>query len=302
MELLTRTGADTPMGQMHGRLYPTDRYATKRKQQNNYFQAIEGGIDSSHISYLHRGGGGQGFIGLPQYRDSAIPGYLAKDTAPKYEVEKTDTGLLMGARRNAEEGYFYWRIPPFLMPWYTMIPPFEDVPRGAHAWVPIDDENVWTWSFNWNPERPLSTQELAILKEGRGTHVDPKQTKENEYLINRDLQASGKSFTGIKGVGAQDMAVQETQGRIVDRSSEMLGTSDTAIIAARRCMLNAVRQFQKGINPPALSKDEQRLRSVSVVLEEGVPFQVGAEKLLQLQPEDYIDAKQETQSVKSSKS
>ena len=31
------------------------RYLSKRWQQSNYLQAMEGGIDSSHVSFLHSG-------------------------------------------------------------------------------------------------------------------------------------------------------------------------------------------------------------------------------------------------------
>ncbi|GAB7389172.1 Rieske 2Fe-2S domain-containing protein [Bacillaceae bacterium] len=262
------------------------RFITRRIQECNYFQAIEGGLDSSHVSFLHRGGGGQGFIGLTNY-NSHTPRYLTEDTAPRFEVEKTDYGLLVGAKRNAGDGKLYWRITQFIMPWYTMIPTFDHAPRGGHAWVPMDDEHVWTWSINWNPDRPLTISEIATLKEGRGTHMElipgthrTKQNKDNDYLINREFQASGASYTGIKGIGAQDAAVQESQGPIADRTIERLGSSDAAIIAARRIMLNAVRNFQEGKNPPALDPASHHVRSASVVLPEGVPFQVGAKELL----------------------
>jgi len=31
---------------------------------------------------------------------------------------------LIGARRDADDANDYWRITPFIMPWYTIIPPF----------------------------------------------------------------------------------------------------------------------------------------------------------------------------------
>ena len=34
---------------------PSHRVITKRWQESNYLQAVEGGIDSSHVSFLHRG-------------------------------------------------------------------------------------------------------------------------------------------------------------------------------------------------------------------------------------------------------
>jgi phthalate 4,5-dioxygenase oxygenase subunit len=271
------------------------RFTTRRIQECNYFQAVEGGLDSSHISFLHRGGGGQGFIGLNKYKNSSAPKYLTQDTAPKFEVEKTDYGLLVGAKRNADEGNLYWRITQFLMPFYTMIPPFENAPRGAHAWVPMDDENVYTWNINWNPERPLTTMEITTLKEGRGIHMPvipgtlrPVQNKDNDYQMSRELQASGASFTGIKGIGAQDSAVQETQGVIADRAAERLGSSDAAIIAARRVMLNAVRELKEGEYPPAVDPKTHHVRSASIVLPEGVPFQIGAKEVLGTKPGDFV--------------
>jgi phthalate 4,5-dioxygenase oxygenase subunit len=279
------------------------RYTSRRIQECNYFQAIEGGLDSSHISFLHRGGGGQGFIGLKSYEKSNAPKYLTHDTAPKFEVEKTDYGMLVGAKRKAEEGSLYWRITQFLMPWYTMIPPFENVPRGAHAWVPMDDENVYTWNISWNPLRPLTTMEITTLKEGRGIHMPlipgtlrPVQNKDNDYLISRELQVSGSSFTGIKGIGAQDSAVQETQGTIANRAAERLGTSDAAIIAARRVMINAAKALQEGKTPPALDPSTHHVRSASVILPEGIPFQIGAKDVLTTKSGDFINIEQKNES------
>ncbi len=278
-------------------LVPDDhRYMTRKIQYNNYFQAIEGGLDSSHISFLHRGGGGQGFIGIKNSESAKkVTNYLTSDTAPKFEVEKMDYGMLVGAKRHAEKGELYWRITQFLMPWYTMIPPYEDSPRGAHAWVPMDDENVYTWNINWNPTRPLTDHELEILKSGRGIHMElipgtlrAKQNKENDYLMDRDLQASGKSFTGILGIQAQDSAVQEAQGVIADRTIERLGSSDAGIIAARRMLIEAAEDVENGGAPPALDPKSHHVRSASVILPEGIPFQIGAKEVLSFAEDDYV--------------
>ncbi|WP_102348900.1 Rieske 2Fe-2S domain-containing protein [Bacillus sp. Marseille-P3661] len=289
-------------------LVPSEHtYKSRRIQECNYLQALEGGLDSSHISFLHRGGGGQGFIGLKNNAASKIPNYLTSDTAPKFEVEKTDYGMMVGAKRHAEEGNLYWRITQFLMPWYTMIPPFENAPRGAHAWVPMDDENVYTWNINWNPTRPLTEHEIDVLKQGRGIHMElipgtlrPKQNKDNDYLIDRELQASGKSYTGILGIGAQDSAVQETQGAIADRSQERLGSSDAAIIAARRILLNAVKTLQAGGTPPALEPETHNVRSASVVLPEGIPFQIGAKDVLTTVDGDFVHEKEKSSNAVTS--
>ena len=50
----------------------------------------------------------------------------------------------------------------------------------------------------------------------------------------------------------QDHAVGETQGKILDRSRERLGTSDLAVVAWRRLMLKTAHALRdRGIRPPA---------------------------------------------------
>mgnify|MGYP003349251023 CR=1 FL=1 len=70
----------------------------------------------------------------------------------------------------------------------------------------------------------------------------------SNYMIDRSLQKT-KSFTGIRGVNTQDVAVQEGMGRIVDRSREHLGSTDRAIVTMRRQMLEAVRAVEAGGKP-----------------------------------------------------
>ena len=57
------------------------------------------------------------------------------------------------------------------------------------------------------------------------------------YLIDRPLQSSGHSFTGLKGLGIQDCAMQESMGPVADRTKEHLLTCDAAIVRLRRLLL-----------------------------------------------------------------
>jgi phthalate 4,5-dioxygenase oxygenase subunit len=246
---------------------PEQRFVSKRLQQTNYAQAMEGGIDSSHVSFLHNDEG-------RRPAGSAAFKYLVNDTAPKFEVVDTDYGFMIGARRNAEEDSYYWRITQWLFPWYTMIPPGGPIATiGGHAWVPIDDETCWTFSVNWSPSRALTPEEVEAYKNGAGIHAlkipgtfRPVRNSSNDYLIDRELQRSGRSFTGIVGISEQDTAVQESMGSIFDRSRERLGASDSAIIQMRRRLMKAARDLEKGIEPPGLDAADFRVRSVSIVL------------------------------------
>ncbi|MFB5188772.1 Rieske 2Fe-2S domain-containing protein [Alicyclobacillus fastidiosus] len=268
----------------------SQRYISKKIQECNYFQALEGGIDSSHVSILHSGS----VANLGVSRKSSSTTLLARDTAPRFEVMETDYGLLIGARRDADADNYYWRITQFIMPWYTMIPPFGGAPRGGHAWVPMDDEHCWVWSWSWTPGRDLTQEEIDQMAAGAGIHAKlipgtfrTVANQQNDFLIDRDMQKRGESFAGIFGVGMEDHAVQVSAGAIAERSLERLGTSDTAIIKARRRLLDAVRLNEKGGAVPALDAESHRVRAASVLLPKGMPFHEGAKDALKLMEKDF---------------
>src|SRR5258708_31329290 len=75
-----------------------------------------------------------------------------------------------------------------------------------------------------------------------------KANAPNDYFIDRATQKT-TSFTGIKGVNTQDVALQEGMGTVVDRTREHLGTSDRAIAVMRRMLLEATRAVEAGQTP-----------------------------------------------------
>ena len=124
-------------------------FISKRLQESNWLQAMEGGIDSSHVSFLHRGD----LNSDPLFKGAKGNEYNMADMQPHFEVVESAGGLYIGARRNAENGNYYWRITQWVMPCFTMIPPRADHPLHGHFWIPIDDENCWAWSFDFHPVR-----------------------------------------------------------------------------------------------------------------------------------------------------
>jgi phenylpropionate dioxygenase-like ring-hydroxylating dioxygenase large terminal subunit len=266
----------------------SQRFVSKRWQECNYLQAMEGGIDSSHVSFLHR---------YTMKVDPMFKGahkshqYNLQDLAPHFEVVESPGGLYIGARRNAEEGKYYWRITQWIMPSFTLIPPRGDHPIGGHSWVPIDDENCWAWSTNHHATRPLKPEEHQALEDGQGIHVAlipgtyrPVANKDNDYLMDRKAQKEGRSFSGIEGFAMQDASVQESMGTIQDRTRENLVPTDQGIIMARRRLIKAAEELRKGAQPPGVDPEHQRVRSVSIVLPKGVPFAEAAEDALLPEP------------------
>src|SRR5215475_5547974 len=226
-----------PLPEFEFALVPADQtYTSKRWQECNWLQAFEGGIDSSHVSFLHSGG----LKSDPLFKGTKGNEYNMGDLKPFFEVADSEGGLFVGARRNAEDGTYYWRITPWVMPCFTMVPPRGDHPVHGHFWIPIDDENCWAYSFDYHPVRPLTDNEVAAMRAGMGVHsandeaYRPLANKDNDYLMDREAQRRGETFSGIKGIALQDSSVQESMGPLVDRTKERLVATDAGIIKARQ--------------------------------------------------------------------
>jgi phthalate 4,5-dioxygenase len=266
-----------PLPEFEFALVPPDQtYTSKRWQECNWLQAFEGGIDSSHVSFLHSGG----LKTDPLFKGAKGNNYNMGDLKPYFEVADSEGGLFVGARRNAEEDTYYWRITPWVMPCFTMVPPRGDHPVHGHFWVPIDDENCWTYSFDYHPVRALTAQEVQAMRDGHGVHSEnipgtfrPVANKDNDYLIDREAQKRGDTYSGVKGIAMQDASLQESMGPIVDRTKEMLVSADTGIIKARQKLKRAAEALRdKGITPPGVDPAHHRVRSAAVVLPRDASF------------------------------
>ncbi len=255
---------------------PEHRFMSKRVQESNWLQALEGGIDSSHVSFLHRGD----LNTDPLFRGAKANQYNLRDSRPVFEVVESPGGLYIGARRDTENGNYYWRITQWVMPGFTMIPPRGNHPVHGHFWVPIDDHNCWTWSFDYHSTRPLSADERRAMEDGKGIHVKyvlgtfrPFANKDNDYLIDRAAQKAGRTYSGVEGIAMQDASLQESMGPIVDRTKENLVSTDNGIIMCRHRLLRAVKALaDKDVQPPGVDTAHQHVRSAAVVLPPDQPF------------------------------
>jgi phenylpropionate dioxygenase-like ring-hydroxylating dioxygenase large terminal subunit len=267
---------------------PAQRFISKFWQDCNYLQALEGGVDPAHISFLH------GILdarddGLRQALDQAAAGfgYVSQlERAPHIEVADTDSGLLIGARREAPAGHYYWRITQYLLPFHTMPPPEtgSDPLYHAHVWIPIDDGSLVNWCASWHPTRALTERELAEFQAGSSIHVmnyapatneaygdiRPLGNPANDYLADWEAQRTRKFF-GVPGVGGQDKAITESQ-REYDRSLERLGRADLGIIRVRKCLLDAALALRNRRQPlPGLDPASYRVRPAALVLPKDAP-------------------------------
>jgi phthalate 4,5-dioxygenase len=276
------------------RLPEAHSFASKRVQECNWFQAMEGGIDSSHISFLHAPlDHADADVARELDRASFGVGVAVQtaDRAPRFEVVDTDYGVLIGARRTRGDGQHLWRVTQFLMPFYTMPPTdLDEKITQSHIWVPMDDTNVINWMVTWHPDRALTREEIDLNVAGKGAHVcdylpatsEPygdirtAANRRNDYEMDWEAHRT-RMFCGIPGFGVQDQAIQESQGDIVDRTVEHLGTSDAAIIQVRRRLMSAARALRDhGTPAPGRDPRSFHVRSTSVVLAPGANWIEGA--------------------------
>ncbi len=231
----------------------THRHVTKVIQECNWLQALEGGIDTSHAPILHRG----------LSADSTQPGIspaaaFVRGGAPHLDLDVTDYGYrYAGIRSLGAEGN-HIRAYHFVLPFHQLRPSSTEQGHDAvagHIWVPMDDENcmVYNWQYALNGD-PLTEEDRLERRLGNGpSDVDQGtfrsyDNRHNDYGLDRHVQKY-ETFTGIKGVNKQDRAIQESMGRIVDRSREHLGPADRAIIQARRLLSQAIKSVQEGGTP-----------------------------------------------------
>ncbi len=246
------------------------RFVSKRLQECNYLQAMEGGIDTAHVSYVHRYE-----VDIdPMHQGARANDYIKADGNVVFSIEKTDFGMTLFGRRNGDADSYYWRVTQWLFPWFTLIPPFGDHAMGGHVWVPIDDHNCWAWSINFHPRKALTAIERAHMAAGKGIHVEyeagsfrPKANRDNDYLIDRVAQQEKRAYSGVFGFSVQDASLQESMGVIQNHEIERLLPTDRGIVMARRMLHEAALGLAQGIEPPALDAGQQRVRAAGVLLD-----------------------------------
>jgi phenylpropionate dioxygenase-like ring-hydroxylating dioxygenase large terminal subunit len=229
-------------------------YVHKRFQRCNYLQNVEGEVDSSHVSFLHR-------EFRPEKFNAAIAGQVllaqAKDRAPKFLVQETEYGLAIGARRNWDAEQYYWRLTQFLLPSFTLIPSEAGSPINFTAAVPVDDTNMVGFTVTWLPDRPMSDDDIRTLESWTGAYAEvnpdtfePIANRANEYLLDRERQRN-ENFTGMRGIREEDTAIQENQygGPMAIGPRSTWATSGRRYIALRRRLLKAARDLQAGQEP-----------------------------------------------------
>jgi hypothetical protein len=264
-----------------GVLPPSHRYVTKRLQQCNWAQSMEGALDTAHFSFLH--------MPAPQLASNENPNvaaderrlrWLRNDPLPQFTVLEHNVGFVVGGSRRADGQDLYWRVTQFMLPAHSITP--SAMPGEiyyGYTWVPTRTSRAGS-TCTWHPDRPLSDAERTRFDQGGygqmaalGPGFVPLRNRSNDYLIDREEQKH-RSFTGVRGIAEQDAMAQDSQGLIVDRTREHLTPTDVAIVRFRRLMLESAKALRDGKEPAAAQRHESyHLRSGGAVAPSSLSFE-----------------------------
>ena len=109
----------------------SSRFVTKKWQDCNWVQSLEGAIDTSHFSFLHkvlatdedaaRKAMANAALGDQSKPDDRVR-WVQNDPRPRFQVLGHETGLVIGGGRKTDSRDLYWRIAQFLMPNHAYTP------------------------------------------------------------------------------------------------------------------------------------------------------------------------------------
>lgn len=225
------------------------RLTTRHIQECNWLQGVEGGFDAPHLTFLHK------------WETS----HASRSIVPSlHQFHETDFGFYIATGRELDSDSVYWNTNALLLPFHKII---SAVCPAAHMWMPIDDENTMLYSTEFRLDRPLDDKDIARVRDGRWIHSQnipgtdmAVRNKANDYLVDRDAQSAGRSYTGLVGLGIQDCAIQESMGPIADRSAEFLLPGDIEIVKVRRLYLQLLDAMAAGKAPSGMDPACYRVR------------------------------------------
>ena len=281
-----------PLPQIEATLLPESEVTISLVQREcNWLQALEGDIDTCHFGFLHAGG-----IGPEMVAEDSLFKYTVTNRAPDYEVTDTEAGTMYTAFRDGNPGETYWRFANFMLPFWTQTPQGKFTEHlHNRAWVPMDDNHTMFVSLMWKRHPPgVGPDKHGNTMPGftRAFEYQPNTTdwygrwrltrnEGNDWLIDREAQATGGNYTGIDGIHAQDQAVTESMGPVTDHLSEHLGPSDMMIMRTRRRLLAVARAFAKsGKLPPGVANPEimYPVRSGDFLTEAGLSWRAAYDR------------------------
>lgn len=238
----------------------THTFAFKGLWECNWLQGLEGGIDPSHVSFLHRflqddprEAYGQQFREEVEGTDQTLSSLVGERFRPDIDVEGTDYGLRVFATREMDDDRMHVRITNLLFP-NAFVIPFGSTKVITQWHVPVDDVSHYWYMILHDYVDETDTETLRAQRLAGVTLPDYRSTRnrDNDWGFDPEEQQS-LTYTGMGlDINVHDQWAVESIGRIQDRTAEHLGQSDRAVTAYRRLLLRAIDDHRAGKPTPGL--------------------------------------------------
>jgi phenylpropionate dioxygenase-like ring-hydroxylating dioxygenase large terminal subunit len=234
----------------------------------NWVSLLEGLLDSSHVTSLHKDWlpTGKELLSGP---NAGMMGALSVT----YEIEDRPYGYQANARRRMADGTQVNRKTEYVLPAFCLIPSTLKTLRGVACIVPIDDETTNFWTLTWDTAGPMDAattdrlRNVGKLGQDPDNIYEPHEGPDKVWGQDREAMKNG-SYSGFPALPIEDYAVSSSQGVIANRTAEKLGASDIAIIRMRRLLFDLIKDYQEGRKPKILSGeiDYGKIRPVHEVI------------------------------------
>ena len=211
----------------------------------NWLQIMENSVDTTHTRYLH--GEMMKHIGLPErgaYYARPIEAY-------DFEVVKEENwaGIrkvrVWGSDRSEREiGH------PVIFPCTLLVPQAENL--VMHFRVPIDDLHTRIFRIQYTPGTDSVATDLELPPVD---YVPPFKDENGAYFLGT--------------FASQDAMAWETEGPIMDRTKELLGTSDLGVVLYRRMLLAQIALVESGDEPIGRIHDPAKNPIILIPVSEG---------------------------------
>jgi len=202
----------------------------------NFLQMVENSVDQHHFKWLHR---------TPKTRHWTDEVLTSEVT--EYGIRDTFTRTV--------DGESYRTISLFLFPNMNKVGYHmpEDHPAAFAAthdgyealrWrVPIDDTSTMHFTLYFSPIIDGKAAQIPAdqSEQGLGDSVPGKYRWDPE--------------TGWIARGDQDRCAQESQGPVLDRTTEHLGVTDEGVILLRKLFKQSIEAVQQGKDPVGIIRD-----------------------------------------------
>jgi phenylpropionate dioxygenase-like ring-hydroxylating dioxygenase large terminal subunit len=243
-------------------------FAFKGLWSCNWLQAFEVGVDPAHTSYLHRffsdesievsygrqfRGASAGEVEGERWPMTRI---MREFDRPQISVQTLPYGMQLTTLRPMNEALTHVRITHSIFP-HTFVIPLSESMTITQMHVPVDDTHTYWYAIFTSFGEPVdkTTMREQRLRSVRLPDYVPNSGRHNQWGYDAQEQRT-RTFLGMgeDDINVHDQWACESMGPIQDRTLEHLGSTDVAIAAHRRQLIEAIDAVQAGQLPLGMAQ------------------------------------------------